>query len=171
MTSLEVSGPHSVPYEKNARSAKQITNANGSAFFAEFEEFAQRRGCYLFAIRSHGLRATYVGRATAGFGQEVFAADKLVKFNKALHLWPHGTPVLFFVMTPPRISSPPLIAEVEKYLIRSAKRAWPELLNTHHAGPDNWDIRGVTAPHPGPLSNAEMAFMNILKFRAKSKQK
>jgi hypothetical protein len=124
----------------------------------------ERRGCYLFAVRNRGLRAAYVGKATQGFGQEAFTPDKLQKYNTALHEWPHGTPVLLFVMTPQRVYSAALIGDVEKYLIRSAKRAWPDLLNVHHAGADDWDIAGVTAPHAGRRSQAESELARLLRF-------
>ena len=166
MPTLDVEGPYDVPHEVNDRGAKHISAEDGRDFFEEFDGLAEERGCYLFAIRSRGLRAAYVGKATRGFGQEAFATDKLQKYNTAVHHWPHGTPVLLFVVTPPGVRSARLISEVEKYLLRSAKRAWHELLNVHHAGEDAWDISGVTAPHAGRRSDAESELMRLLGLEA-----
>jgi len=162
MVTLDVVGPCDVFHSVNDRGAKHIVADDGRAFFADWPDLEDRRGCYLFAIRNRGLRAAYVGRATRCFGQEVFTADKLQKYNTALHDWPHGTPVLLFVVTPPRVHSVDLIAQVERYLIRSAKRAWPDLLNKHHAGPDDWDISGVTSPHAGRRSAPETQLVRLL---------
>jgi hypothetical protein len=164
MQTLEVEGPYEVPYDDNERGAKHVTSECGRIFFDVYDGLSERRGCYIFAIRNRGLRAGYVGKATKGFGQEVFAADKLQKFNTALHEWPHGTPVLLFVLTPPRVHSSALITDVEEYLIRSAKRAWPDVLNKHHTGPDDWEISGVTVPHAGRRSGAEADLVRLLKF-------
>ena len=165
MVTLEVEGPLKVEYVSNDRGAKHIEPEDARAFFEKFEHLADRRGCYIFAIRSgRGTRAAYVGKATKRFHQEVFAVDKLQKYNTALHIWDHGTPVLFFVLTPPRVRSNGLITDVEEYLIRSAKRAWPDLLNKHHTGPDDWDISGVTAPHRGRNSRPEAELSRLLKF-------
>jgi hypothetical protein len=161
---LEVDGPFEVGFADNGRS-KLIEAEDGRAFFDENVELADRRGCYVFAVRSgRGLRAAYVGKATRSFEQEVFSADKLQKYNVSLHKWPHGTPVLLFVVTSPRVRSPKLITEVEEHLIREAKRGWPELLNKHHTGPDAWDICGVTAEHRGRRSSAELALLKLLKY-------
>jgi hypothetical protein len=162
--SLDVDGPHEVYYSVNSKKAKHITKEDGRAFWDDDEDLGERRGCYIFAIRTSGLRAAYVGKATKSFRQEVFAADKLQKYNTALHEWSHGTPVLLFVLTPERVTSSHLITDVEEYLIRSAKRAWPELLNKHHTGPDDWEICGVTSPHKGRRSAAELALAHLLKF-------
>jgi len=57
------------------------------------------------------------------------------RYNTALHAWDHGTPVLPFVVAPPRVTSAKLITDVEEWPIWSAKIVWPDLLNKHHAGP------------------------------------
>lgn len=57
-----------------------------------------------------------------------------------------------------------LITDVEEYLIRSAKRVWPDILNKHHTGSDSWDISGVTAVHPGRRSKSELALNQLLKL-------
>jgi hypothetical protein len=162
MQTLDVEGPYEVPYTPNEHGAKNVAASHGRDFFAERSELADRRGCYLFAIRNRGMRAVYVGKATRGFGQEAFALDKLVKLNKALHRWPHGTPVVLFVVTPPRVHSTKLITDVEEYMIRNAKRMFPELLNKHHAGPDDWQIAGVTSSGPGRRSEAQTQLTRLL---------
>ncbi|MCC6623562.1 MAG: hypothetical protein IT385_20045 [Deltaproteobacteria bacterium] len=161
---LNVFGPYEIPYETNDRSAKYVSADDGRQFFDDNPDLATGRGCYLFAIRTRGLRAVYVGKATRDFRREVFTADKLQKLNSALHAWPRGTPVALFVVTPPRVHSPALISDVERYLIRSAKRAWPDLLNIHHVGENDWEIRGVTAAHKGTPSEAAQALTRLLKL-------
>jgi hypothetical protein len=164
MPVFEVEGPYEVTYATNKHGTKHVGADDGRAFFDPLPELATSRGCYIFGIRSRGLRAAYVGMAAHGFAQEVFTTDKLNKYNEALHEWTHGTPVLLFVVSPPGVRSVSLIKDVEEYLIRSAKRAWPDLLNVHHAGGDNWDIAGVTAPHRGRRSEAEVALGQLLRF-------
>ncbi len=161
--SLTVEVPYEVPCMLNARGTKHITADDGRCFFDEHEELADRRGCYLFAIRSgRGLRAAYVGLASRRFSSEVFAVDKLQKFNTAMHQWDHGTPLLLFVVTPPRVRSLALIRDVEQWLIREAQRAWPDLLNKHHTGADNWEIPGITIAHRGRLSEPERELGRLL---------
>ena len=165
MPTLEVEGPYEVRFETNARGTKHIEASHGRAFFEDWDGLAQCCGCYIFAIRSgRGIRAAYVGKATKGFGREVFAVDKLQKYNTALHTWHHGSPVLLFVVMPGRSSSSKVITDVEEYLIRSVKRAWPDILNKHHTGADDWDISGVTADHKGRLSQSEATLSRLLKF-------
>jgi len=164
MVTLEVQGPYEISFDKNRGKTKRIGKEHGRGFFDEHDALADRRGCYLFGIRTKGLRAVYVGKATQNFAQEVFAVDKLNKYNDALHEESHGTPVMLFVVTPTRIHSEKLITDVEEYLIRSAKRVWPGLLNKHHAGADDWKISGVTAAHRGRRSASELALMQLLKL-------
>jgi hypothetical protein len=161
---LDVEGPYPVDYTTNKHGTKRIEADHGRRFFEDIPHLGSCHGCYVFAIRNRGLRAAYIGMAAHGFGQEVFTNDKLHKYNEALHEWTHGSPVFLFVVTPGRVRSRALIREVEQYLIRSAKRAWPDLLNVHHAGEDNWDISGVTSPHRGRRSEAEMSLVQLLKF-------
>jgi len=165
MPTLDVEGPYEVKFQSNARGTKRIEAADGREFFEEWEGLAGHCGCYIFAIRSgRGIRAAYVGKATKGFGREVFAVDKLQKYNTALNIWDHGSPVLLFVVMPGRSTSSKVITDVEEYLIRSVKRACPDILNKHHTGADDWDISGVTADHRGRLSQPEAALSRLLKF-------
>src|ERR1700722_11528644 len=116
MHTLSVEGPYRVPCEVNDRGTKHISAKCGRDFFQFIDGdvkdghgLARHKGCYLFAIQTRSLRAAYVGKATKTFGQEVFAADKLLKYNTAVHRWPHGTPVLLFVIMPHGIRSAKLI--------------------------------------------------------------
>jgi len=157
-------GPFEIPFETNHRGAKHIGKDDGRDFFAEYEDLGGARGCCLFAIRNGGgLRAAYVGKACRSFRQEVFAVDKLQKLNTAVHTWTHGTPVVLFAVAPPRASDE-LITEVERFLIQSAKRVWPELLNIHHSGDPNWAIRGVTVTHVGQRSDSALAMARMLRL-------
>jgi hypothetical protein len=165
MSTLQVLGPFEAGCWINDRGTKHIEAEHGREFFEQWEPLRKARGCYIFAIRSgRGIRGAYVGKATKGFGQEVFAVDKLQKYNTALHMWGHGTPVIFFIVMPRRSRSGKVIKDVEEYLIRSVKRAWPDILNKHHTGADDWEICGVTADHPGRLSASEAELARLLKF-------
>ena len=165
MPTLQVEGPYEVNFWLNDRGTKHIEAEQGREFFEEWEGLAECRGCYIFAIRSgRGIRGAYVGKATKGFAQEVFAVDKLQKYNTALHRWDHGSPVLIFVVMPAGTRSGKVIREVEEYLIRSVKRAWPDILNKHHTGADDWEIAGVTADQPGRQSSSVVALAQLLRF-------
>lgn len=156
-------GPYEIPVEKNAKGTKLVTRDLAREFFEFDEGLGRGRGCYIFAIRNRGLRAVYVGKATKSFQQEVFTADKLQKLNEALHAWTHGTPVVYFIVAPARLSAD-TIAETERYLIQIAKRAWPDMLNIHHSGAPDWEIRGVTSSHPGTKSDAAADLISMLKL-------
>lgn len=83
MVTLDVAGPYEVPCWVNDGGTKSIEAVNGRDFFAENEWLADRRGCYIFAIRNRGLRAAYVGKATKSFRQEAFSVDKLNKVQSS----------------------------------------------------------------------------------------
>lgn len=156
-------GPYEIPFEINSKGTKLVTRDLAKEFFEGDEALGKARGCYIFAIRNRGLRAVYVGKATKGFVREAFTADKLQKLNEALHAWTHGTPVVYFLVAPPRLSSA-TISEAERYLIQVAKRAWPDLLNIHHSGAPTWEIRGVTSSHRGTKSSAASDIVSMLKL-------
>lgn len=161
---LRVAGPYEVLCSVNGKRSKHIGKDDGRELWDEYNGLGDERGCYLFGIRTgRAVRAAYVGKATKSFQQEAFTADKLQKYNAALHEWSHGTPVMLFVITPKNIRSAKLITDVEEWLIREAKRAWPDLLNKHHTGADNWQISGVTAPHKGRRSDAELELVRMLR--------
>jgi hypothetical protein len=72
----------------------------------------------------------YVGKATKGFRREVFTNDKLAKYYPFVALYKKASPVLFFLTAnamgrPNGIS----IGKCERYLIRLAQRASPDLIN------------------------------------------
>lgn len=161
MTTLfSVSGPWKIDVRANQHGAKRI---EPSEFWADDDEIASRRGCYIFAIRNKGILPAYVGKATKSFRQEVFTPEKLNKYNEALHIWTHGTPVMFFVETTSRGAAvSKRIGTLEQFLIREAKLANPALLNKHHAGPQEWEINGITVPHRGKKSVGEAAFMQMM---------
>jgi hypothetical protein len=133
-------GPYEIPVEKNAKGTKLVTRDLAREFFEFDEGLGRGRGCYIFAIRNRGLRAVYVGKATKSFQQ-----------------------VVYFIVAPARLSAD-TIAETERYLIQVAKRAWPDMLNIHHSGAPDWEIRGVTSSHPGTKSDAAADLISMLKL-------
>ena len=77
---------------------RQVSAANGKAFWAVHTGIATQAGCYVFAFKaSKGYKPVYAGKATKSFKQEVFTPHKLNHFNTGLGHQKKGTPVLFFV--------------------------------------------------------------------------
>lgn len=162
-TEFVVDGPYVVGTSRNRRGGKLIAPAD---FWDDDDGLGSERGCYIFAIRNRGIMPAYVGKATKTFKQEIFTPHKLNKYNEALHRWPHGTPVLLFVTTYRRkgVGLAKKISALETFLIKASTLANPDLLNVHHTGPDDWEIKGVTAPHKGAKSEGEKALIRIIKF-------
>ena len=83
MPTFEVKGPLKVP-TYDGKAAKIVDSDRLGEFWNLSGGLAQRRGCYVFAVRaSKGIRPIYVGRATKRFKSEVFAPHKLEKYQRA----------------------------------------------------------------------------------------
>ena len=109
-TRFEVAGPFPIPYDApKTGTSKHIAVAHAKSFW---DDAATRRlqsatGCYVFALKTGpGFSPWYVGKATKGFGQEVFTDHKLRIYNEVVFAGRKGTPVLFFVVRPGRRARP-----------------------------------------------------------------
>src|SRR5437867_1198704 len=92
---FEILGPYEVSFHGDLR---MLTQEEGTEFFRDHPHLRDRRGAYVFAIRSGGgMSPIYVGEATKGFGQECFTNDKLLKYALGLAIYHKGIPVMFFV--------------------------------------------------------------------------
>ena len=154
---FDVEGPREVPFHYGTRGRRLITSDDGAQFFADNEDIGERRGCYVFGLRSGGgITPWYVGKTLAYFDGECFQSHKLMKYNEALFSAGKGTPVLLFVVYPPAKGPPNhwAVDELESYLIQSAFRRNPALLNKTKRGEQYWGIRGVTLTARGKPSNA-----------------
>lgn len=144
-THFQVLGPFWIPTQRR-RLARTVTSAEARLFWSSHPDIAKRRGCYVFAIRSHGrLVPVYVGRATRSFRQEILAPHKLAKLQLALVDHPDATPCVLLVAAPLRRGAPNVghLAELERFLIEAATEANPSLLNIARPRPRSWTIEGL----------------------------
>lgn len=165
MTRFQVHGPHPVSFQKGA-AAKYLDSENVKKFWDDHPSHARERGCYVFAMKNKGLVPWYVGRATKSFKQEVFSIDKLNKYNNALAKTKKGRPVLFFVAAPKKQGAPNVrhISKLERYLIRVAADANPDLLNVHGTKRDSWSVVGVLRSGQGKPGKPAIALRRSLKL-------
>lgn len=146
---------------------KLITKANVKTFWTDHPDIPDRIGCYLFATRAgKGFTPWYAGKATMGFRQEVFTADKLGKYHLALGRNGNGTPVLLFFVAPRQKGARPtrLIEDCEEWLIHTTVSVNPDALNVQGREEVNWCIRGVVASGAGKPSDAAVATKRVLKL-------
>lgn len=136
------------PIEVNFRGsgAKKFVSKEAATEFwedldADYPWLADLRGVYVFGIRAgQGSTPIYVGKATKTFRQEALTAAKRDHYNDALHRRQTGTPVLFFIRPVSGRGSAKDIGEIEKQFIQLAKRANPNLQNSHHTSKPNWEV-------------------------------
>ena len=137
----------------------------GPAFFRSHPHMRDRRGAYVFGVRSGGgMTPIYVGEATRSYQQECFTADKAGKYTLGLSFYRRGTPVIFFV-TSPKKKGPvnrKVIHDLEEFLIQNAKAKNPELVNKQGAGEANWGIVGVIRSSSGQPSRAARALKGMI---------
>ncbi len=130
----EVHGPFELPFRRNDKGAKHISaDPDGSFWEKVGPELANGKGCYAMGVRTaHDTFVPfYAGKAGVSFSQELFAPDKLNKFNKAVFLAPRGTPVVALLLVPESRWSSKLIREIERALIRLAASINPDLINKY----------------------------------------
>lgn len=150
-------GPFVVP-TANGQRAKYIEAKKLREFWNAHEEVGDRRGCYVFGIRTgRGITPMYVGKATRQFRSEVFTPHKMAKYQRALSDCGKGTPVLFFLSAPARKGAPNLkaIHELEEFLIQTAVSRNEDLLNVKGTKRATWSIAGIVrSPVGKPSSSA-----------------
>ncbi len=166
MTNFNVAGPYDIPTYRGQRS-RIIRAIERKQFFEENPEISERCGCYIFAIRSgNGFTPWYVGKATKRFAQESFGHHKLTHYNHCLADVVSGTPVMFFVVDSRSGNGTNVqhVDEVEKFLIESALRVNPDLLNIKKTKGSQWRIEGIVRGKPGGVSLAAKTVKRMLKL-------
>jgi hypothetical protein len=160
--SFDIRGPFSVPLDQNVK-GKWI-KAHCPEFWSEprTEDLAERRGCYVFAIRAgKGFRPIYVGKATKSYRQECFSHHKIAcHYGPALSNSTRGTPVLFLIVIKQAKGklNKNAIARVESFLIQNAMKKNPELSNIKGKKEEHWSIEGVIRSGKGNVSTAAKTF-------------
>lgn len=166
MPTYTVEGPVLVPTRK-AKVAKVVDREALGGFWEYHGDVANRRGCYIFAIRSgRGIMPLYVGKATKTFRQEVFALHKLEKYGRALADCRKGNAVLFFLVAPASKGATNLntLRELEDFLIQTAVARNPNILNVRGTKRENWAIAGVVRGGVGKPSHAARDLRRALRI-------
>lgn len=100
---MVIEGPFKIEFEWVRKSKSKMFTAESLANYWANDcpkSFQKKQGCYIFAMQyGRGFTPWYVGKASKGFDQEIFAHHKLTYYSRVL-LRCSGNPVMFFV-TPP----------------------------------------------------------------------
>ena len=104
--------------------------------------------------------------ATKTFKQEIFAPQKLTKYQQALADYHKGTPVMFLVVSPKKISkgSSTHIGQLEDFLIQVALTANADLLNIKGTKQAQWSIAGILRSGQGKASESAKGLKRTLKM-------
>lgn len=160
MAEFVVSGPHVVPIYKG-KSGRIVREQEGREFFAHHPSLGEKRGCYIFAMRSGGgIKPTYVGKATKSFSQECFTSHKLGKCNQTLVDYGKGTLVIFLFEAIASKGKAPAneIGLIENFLIQTSLSVNEDLLNIKQTKQESWSIRGIIRSGVGkPSKSASLA--------------
>lgn len=165
-TIFKVHGPFNITRTAK-RGGKLITSEDGKAFWMEHSELLEKTGCYIFVRRAgKGYKPGYVGKATKTFKQEVFTKRNLSLYNEFLLEYRAGTPMLFLLESPSRRNArhDSHIRDLEDFLIQTAVRLNPELMNIRGTAKEQWGIGGVLRSGSGGHSQAASEFRQALKL-------
>jgi len=133
-------------------------------------QFIQSKtGVYIFAIRpsrSKRYIPYYVGQATKGFDQEVFEADKIVKYQNAFSKFARRTAVIFLVVSPTKRGpvNTKHIKQMEDNFIQVGFLVNPDIQNKQGAKQPNWAIRGVVRSRARKKSSSAKDFSEMFKL-------
>jgi|SRR5271165_1599385 len=161
---FRVVGPLKV-HRSHKSGGRIITDEDARQFWEAYGKYATHRGCYVFARHAgQGYTPGYVGKATKGFRQEIFAPDKLNKYHQFLMQRKKGAPIFFLVLAPVRKgkANGRQIAKVEKYLINLGVTANPNLINQHYTKLERWGIRGLIRGGKGKVAKGIGDFRQML---------
>lgn len=164
MSEFLVSGPFVVPLHKG-KAGRIVTAEKGRSFFASHPTLVEKKGCYIFGVRSGGgIIPTYVGKATKSFGQECFTSHKLGKCNESLVEFSKGTLVMFVFACAPAKGKAPVsqISLLEDFLIQTALSVNDQLLNVRQTKQAEWSIRGIIRSGSGKPSAAASLAKSML---------
>ncbi len=164
MTIFSIAGPQRVPFYQG-KGGRTIRDEDILTFWKHNKRYEKSRGCYIFGIRAgKGHTPGYIGKATKGFKQEIFAHHKLTRYQQFLVQYAKGTPILFFIVAPVQKGKPNLkhIGELEKYLIGLGFTANPDLLNVQDTKAENWGIKGIVRGGQGKVSAGTSGFRKMM---------
>jgi hypothetical protein len=164
MIIFRVVGPFRV-HRSRESGGRIITDEDARQFWQSHGKYADYRGCYVFARHAgKGYTPGYVGKATKGLKQEIFASDKLNKYHRFLIQRKKGAPIFFFVLAPDRRGKTNLrqITKVEKYLINLGVMANPAIINQHYTKTERWGIRGLIRGGQGKVARGVGDFRRML---------
>lgn len=166
MTQFICHGPLLIEPTKQA-GGKVITKGTAEKFWDKYPEYRNSVGCYIYGRRAgKGITPLYIGRATKSFEQEVFAADKLNKYQVGLLQSKKGNPVIFLLCYPTKKGKTNIshITALEKFLIQQGALKNPQLLNVHHNNIPVWGITGVLRSKTKKPTKDAKAFRAMLGF-------
>lgn len=166
MASFVVHGPFDLEYTKQKGGrVLEFDSFWRSGFDASF--LAQKRGCYVFAMKNRGLTPIYVGKATKTFKQETFNPTNKHKYQKGFSQYEKGRPVMYFVVHPDQRGQPngSQISEIEDFLIQAGVAKNPDIQNVKGAQQPKWTIKGVMRSGVGKRSAAEAEFRKLFDIR------
>ena len=143
-----VCGPFKISYASASGAKKFIKTEHIENFWAQesCKNFADKQGCYIFALKfGKRIRPWYIGSTGRSLKDECFNDANIKRYNEFLQKGKFGSPILFFVVRKDnRKISPPILKDMEKYLIHASLYVNPELLNVHHRGNlPKWGIENV----------------------------
>jgi hypothetical protein len=162
MTSFVVHGPFEIDFEKRNGGRTLVFDGFWSEH-GRVNYLAEKRGCYVFAIRNRSLTPIYVGKATKSFKQETFNGANRHKYHDGFSDYGKGTPLMYFVVHPKQRgkTNAKQIAEIEDFLIQAGVAKNPDLQNVKGAQRPNWSIKGVIRSGAGKRSDAEVRFSSL----------
>lgn len=167
-TLFTIHGPIEVPVYQG-KAGRTITKDEVEAFWKSNSSHAHQRGCYVFGIRAgKGFTPGYVGKATKSFKQELFANDKLAKYQRFLIDYVKGTPTLFLLVYSVKKGKPNTkhVTDLEKFLIQLGMSANPEILNIKGTQTEEWGVQGMLRAGKGKPSTSAKRFKKMMKFSA-----
>lgn len=166
MNEFIVRGPY-VFKPENWTKRRIFTRESADQFKEQHKEILSKPGCYIFALKaSQGYKPWYVGKTDKSFYSEAFTPDKLQKYNEVAASSHRGTPLLFFLQAPGRVGEQRKrrIAELELYLIQSASKKNPKLINIKGAKGPDWGIRGILRCKRGTSNKSSQIFKRIMSW-------
>jgi len=160
-TMFEVNGPFELPVgEKRFLKPNELDQ-----FWNDSKDMADKRGCYIFAVRAGGgVTPYYIGKTTRTFREEALNPRNQVEFIQPILAERKGTPVLFLLTSPEKKgrTNKKHIDQLEKFLIQQALLVNEELKNIHGTKLPDWGIRGVYRGGQGNRSSAAKDLMKCL---------
>jgi hypothetical protein len=160
-TMFEVNGPYELPV-----GGKRFLKPDElDQFWDGIKDMADKRGCYIFAVRAGGgVTPYYIGKTTRAFRDEALNPRNQVEFVQPILAERKGTPVLFLLTSPEKKgpTNKKHIDQLEKFLIQQALLVNEELKNIHGTKLPDWGIKGVYRGGQGNRSSAAKVLMKCL---------